>query len=67
MPEAQPVTRETVAQMAVEIVRIAVPESQQAPVAELLNALAADMQAFRQMDVGGVEPATVYAAVEGQP
>jgi hypothetical protein len=33
----------------------------------MLNALAADMQAFRKMPLGDDEPATTYAAVEGQP
>jgi hypothetical protein len=33
----------------------------------MLNALAADMQGFRKLALGDEEPATTYAAAEGQP
>jgi hypothetical protein len=36
-------------------------------VAGLLNALAADMRAFRHSSAAADEPATIFLAVEGQP
>jgi len=63
----EPITAETIESIAVQILAMAVAKSDAAAAAALLNALAADMEAFRKMSVGDEEPATTYAAVEGAP
>lgn len=67
MADTAVVSPESINRVAVEIVRFPIASAHQAAVAGLLNALAADMQAFRKMDLEKVEPATTYAAAEGQP
>ncbi len=67
MPETIPITPETVAAMALQLLGMPLTEADAAAAARMLNALAADMQAFRRMKPGDEEPATTYAAVEGQP
>jgi hypothetical protein len=67
MPETIPITPETVAAIALQLLGVPLTEADAAAAAGMLNALAADMQAFRKMKPGDEEPATTYAAVEGQP
>jgi hypothetical protein len=67
MPETIPFTTETAAAMALQLLGLPLTEADAAAAAGMLNALAADMQAFRRMKLGDEEPATTYAAVEGQP
>jgi hypothetical protein len=67
MSRLEPMTAETVAQMAAQTLGITVTQADAAATAELLNALALDMKSFRQMPLGDDEPATTYAAVEGEP
>ena len=67
MPEIVAITPETVAGIASQALGMPLTEADAQATAAMLNALAADMQAFRKMPLGGDEPATTYAAVEGQP
>ncbi len=67
MPETIPTAPETVAAVALQLVGMPLTDADAAAAAAMLNALAADMQAFRKMKPGDEEPATTYAAVEGQP
>jgi hypothetical protein len=67
MPETIPITPETVAEMSLQLLGMPLTEADAAAAAGMLNALAADMQAFRRMTPGDEEPATTYATVEGQP
>jgi hypothetical protein len=67
MPDTTPVTPETVAAMALQLLGTPLTEADAAAAAGMLNALATDMQAFRKLNPGDEEPATTYAAVEGQP
>ena len=67
MPEIVSITPETVAAIASQSLGMPLTEADAAAAAAMLNALAADMQAFHQMPLGDDEPATTYAAVEGQP
>jgi hypothetical protein len=62
-----PITPETVAAIASQSLGMPLTEADAQATAAMLNALAADMQAFRKMPLGDDEPATTYAAVEGQP
>jgi len=62
-----PITPETVAAIASQSLGMSLTEADAEATAAMLNALAADMQAFRKMPLGDDEPATTYAAVEGQP
>ena len=64
---AIPITPETVAAIALHSLSIPLSEADSQATAAMLNALAADMQAFRKMPLGDDEPATTYAVVEGQP
>jgi hypothetical protein len=64
---ATPITPETVTAIASQSLGIPLTEADAQATAAMLNALAADMQAFRKMPLGDDEPATTYAAVEGQP
>jgi len=64
---ASPITPETVAAIASQLLGMPLTEADAKATAEMLNALAADMQAFRKMSPGDNEPATTFAAVEGQP
>jgi hypothetical protein len=44
------------------------PDADAAAVAALMNGLDADMRALRQLTISDAdEPATTYAAIEGQP
>jgi hypothetical protein len=67
MPEISPITPETVAAIASQSLGLPLTEADVKGTADMLNALATDMQAFRKMALGDDEPATTYAAVEGQP
>jgi hypothetical protein len=53
--------------MAAEMLRIPLSAADATATAGMLNALASDMQALRNLDVSAEEPATTYAAIEGQP
>ena len=59
-----PVTPETIARMAGEIVKIPVKDKDHRAVADLLQSLAADMTGLRRLHVGEAEPAFVYDAAE---
>ena len=67
MPETQPITVETVTNMAAQLLGVPLAPADAAAAAGLLKALAADLQSLRKMSLGDEEPATTYAAVEGQP
>jgi len=67
MPQQPPITAETVSLNALEILHGPLAAADAAATAGMLNALAADMQALRQLAVSNEEPATTYAAIEGQP
>ena len=67
MPQDPPITAGTVSGIAVEILGTPLSEADAAAVEGMLNALVADMQALRKLPVGDEEPATTYAAIEGQP
>lgn len=67
MPDVDPITAETVAKMATQLLRLPLTPADAAAAAGMLNGLAADMQAFHKMPLGDEEPATTYAAVEGVP
>lgn len=60
MPDLVPISSETLARMSRELTSPAVPESQLAPVVDMLNNLAADMADCRRFPVGEAEPALVY-------
>jgi hypothetical protein len=64
---ATPITPETVAAIASQSLGMSLTQADAQATAAMLNALAVDMQAFRKMPQGDDEPATTYAAVEGQP
>ncbi|MBI3863984.1 MAG: hypothetical protein HY290_19035 [Planctomycetia bacterium] len=53
--------------MAVQMLGMPMSQANAGATAALLNGLAADMQALRKLPLGDEEPATTYAAVEGQP
>lgn len=57
---------EEVARLAEQAAGITLSADDAAAVSALLAALAADMQAFRQFDVGAAEPAAVYRAREAE-
>lgn len=64
-PDSKPapiISPVTIGRMASEIVGTPVPEAERPAVAGLLQALAADMTAFRAMNVGVTEPALLYDA-----
>ena len=66
-PDSEPsakVTPETIARMAGEIVGTPVKEKERKAVADLLQALAANMAALRRMDVGSAEPAFTFDSTE---
>jgi len=67
MPEPTPVTPQTLDQIGRQLVGIELTAAHLEAAAGLVNALAEDMRAFRQMPVEEREPATNYSAVEGQP
>lgn len=67
MAEPFPVTTETVTAMAAQLLGMSLKPSDTAATAGVLNSLVADMQALRKLPLGDDEPATTYAAVEGQP
>jgi hypothetical protein len=67
MPETIPITPDTVAAMALQLLGMSLTDADAAAAAGMLNALAADMRAFRRMNLGDEEPATTYAAVEREP
>ena len=67
MPEISPITPETVAAIASQSLGMPLTEADARATAAMLSVLAADMQAFRKLRLGDNEPATTYAAVEGQP
>ncbi|MGE5195168.1 MAG: hypothetical protein ACM3U2_21965 [Deltaproteobacteria bacterium] len=67
MPETIPITPDTVAAMALQLLGTPLTDADAAAAAGMLNALAADMRAFRRMNLGDEDPATIYAAVEERP
>ncbi len=67
MPEPLPVTAETVTAMAAQLLGIPLKPGDAAATAGVLDSLVVDMQALRKLPLGDDEPATTYAAVEGQP
>ncbi len=67
MPQPPSINAETVSDVAVQILRIPLAPADATATAAMLNALAADMQALRKLAVSDEEPATTYAAIEGQP
>lgn len=67
MPQRAQISTETVSSMAGEILGIPLSPADATATAGMLNALALDMQALRNLAVSAEEPATTYAAVEGQP
>lgn len=67
MPETRPVAPETVTNMSAQLLGQPLTPAAAAATAGLLTALAADMQAFRKLPLEDEQPATTYAAVEGQP
>lgn len=58
------VTPELLRPMAEQLLRFPVAEEDLPGIAAMLNALAADMRAFRAMRLGDEEPATTYHAEE---
>ena len=64
MPRNDNVAPETLRQMAEQLVRMRVPEEDLPGIAAMLNALAADMRAFRALPLADDEPATTYRADE---
>ena len=60
MATPSPLTPETLTLLAAEVVGVTLREQDLKATADLLNALSADMRAFRVMDVGDDEPATTY-------
>jgi hypothetical protein len=60
------VTADTLAHMSAEIVGTPVKEKDRPAVADLLNALAADMKAMYAANVGDAEPAVTYDAAEAE-
>ena len=67
MPRTDPITAETVTNVAKQFSGQPLSEADAAAAAGMLNALAADMQAIRALKLADEEPATTYAAAEGQP
>jgi hypothetical protein len=67
MPATQPVTAETLNASANQLLGVPLTPANAAATATVLNALAADMQSLHKLPLGDEEPATTYAAVEGQP
>ena len=67
MAQQHPITADTVSHIAEQMLRNPLSPADAAAAAGMLNALAADMQALRKLDVSAEEPATTYAAIEGHP
>ena len=67
MPQSHSITAETVASMAVQILGAPLSPADASAAAKMLDALATDMQALHKLAASSQEPATTYAAVEGQP
>lgn len=67
MPKPEPVTPDTITNIARQLLGQPLSKNDAAAAAGMLNALAADMQAFRAMQPEDEEPATTYSAVEGEP
>ena len=68
MPEPKPINPPLVREMSAKRVGREISEADAAAVAGLLNGLEADMLAFRKLKIAdGEEPATTYAAIEGEP
>jgi hypothetical protein len=61
------IKEETIAGMAVEIVRTPIAEKDRKAVTDMVEHLAADMTAMRRLNVGEAEPALVYAPTEERP
>jgi len=64
MPQNEPVTPDTLKNMAAQFLGQRLSDADVAAAAVMLSALAADMRAFRQMPLGDDEPAPVYSAAE---
>ena len=64
MQNPTPLSPETLAKMAAQLIGIEASASDLERVAGLLNALAEDMRAMRNMDVGVTEPASTYRSSE---
>ena len=66
MPTPKQTSPETVSHMAEQLVGIELGADDQKRVADLLNALADEMKAMRDMDVGTDEPAPVFEATKSE-
>jgi hypothetical protein len=64
MQTPQNILPETIASMAKQLVGLDLPPDDQQRVADLLNALAPEIQAMRRMDVGMHEPSPTFEASE---
>ncbi|MBS0261057.1 MAG: hypothetical protein JSS02_03800 [Planctomycetes bacterium] len=67
MPDTRPITTATIESMATQFLGLTISPANAGATADMLNALSADMQALRALPLGDVEPATTFAAAEGQP
>lgn len=68
MPPPAPIGPRLIRELSTKRVGREISETDAAAVANLLNGLEADMQAFRKVPIAvGEEPATTYTAVEGEP
>jgi hypothetical protein len=65
MSDADIIQPDTIARMAAEIRGKPLQPEYVGPVAALVQALSADMQAFRVMNLGDTEPAITFSATEG--
>ncbi|MFH1924810.1 MAG: hypothetical protein ABIP48_33590 [Planctomycetota bacterium] len=64
MQNERPLSAETIARMTEELLGTPVDRRQHEAVAALLGGLISEMAAMRAMEIGNVEPATVYDASE---
>lgn len=64
MSERKQITAATIEAMADQFVGVELSADQKSGVAGLLNALAADMQAMRDMKLGNTEPAPIFEAIQ---
>jgi len=64
MQNERPLSAETIARMAEELLATPVDRRQHEAVAALLGGLTSEMAAMRAIEIGSAEPATVYDASE---
>ena len=62
MPERKKIIAGTIARMDEQLLAAGIRQEDLRPTAELLDAITAEMEAMRAMDVGVDEPATTYDA-----